>query len=256
MRYFVSDIHLGAGSPEEQLTTERAFCRWLDMVREDATELYLMGDIFDFWFEYRRVVPRGFVRVLARLAALSDRGVRVVFYTGNHDMWCYDYLERECGIELVRGPRVEVFDGRKVHLAHGDNLNVGNQPMLKLMNTIFRSSVARTLFSWLVHPDLALKFGHWWSGESRKSHNKTLMGVDNLSPLVEYARRHHAQNGDVEEYIFGHMHLPYTTREEGFRVLFLGDWSASEAVYATMGDDNILQLKTFTIDETVSRTSR
>ena len=95
MRYFVSDIHLGAGSSEERRRVEDAFCRWLDMVAKDAKELYLMGDIFDFWFEYRRVVPRGFTRVLARLAELSARGVRVVLFTGNHDMWCYDYLEVE-----------------------------------------------------------------------------------------------------------------------------------------------------------------
>lgn len=252
MRYFVSDIHLGAGTKAERRRVEDAFCRWLDMAGKDATELYLMGDIFDFWFEYHRVVPRGFTRVLARLAELSRRGVRVVLFTGNHDMWCYDYLAQECGVEIVRNPRVVELDGVKVHLAHGDNLNISGQPMLKLMNTIFRSSVARTLFSWLVHPDLALKFGLWWSGKSRKSHNKTLMGIDNLRPLVEYAREHNLKNGDVEHYIFGHMHLPHYLREERFEILFLGDWCGEEAVYATMNDDNNLKLNTFAIDETVS----
>lgn len=104
MRYFVSDIHLGAGTKAERRRVEDAFCRWLDMAGKDATELYLMGDIFDFWFEYHRVVPRGFTRVLARLAELSARGVRVVLFTGNHDMWCYDYLAQECGVEIMRTP--------------------------------------------------------------------------------------------------------------------------------------------------------
>ena len=252
MRYFVSDIHLGAGSAEQRRATERAFCRWLDIVAVDARELYLMGDIFDFWFEYRRVAPKGFVRVLSRLAEMTERGVRVVLYTGNHDMWCYDYLTEECGIEIVCEPRVEMFDAMPVHLAHGDNLNISGDVMLKLMNTMFRSRVARVVFSWLVHPDLALKFGQWWSGESRKSHSKSQMSVENLKPLVEYARQHHAVSGEVKHYIFGHMHLAHRAVVDDFEVLFLGDWSGSEAVYGVMGDDMQINLKTFTIDETVS----
>ena len=124
MIYFASDIHLGAGSSAEARATERAFCRWLDMVSEDATQIYLLGDIFDFWFEYKRVIPKGFVRVLGRLAELTDRGVRVVFFTGNHDMWCRDYLTKECGIEVYTNPRVMEVGGRVLHIAHGDNMNI------------------------------------------------------------------------------------------------------------------------------------
>ena len=253
MIYFVSDIHLGAGDSTQAQRTEQAFCRWLDTVGKDATHIYLLGDIFDFWFEYHRVVPQGFVRSLGRLAELSDRGVRITFYTGNHDMWCYDYFERECRIEIVKSPRIESVGGLKLHLAHGDNMNIKGNWLLKLMNTTFRSRVARWLFSWLVHPDLALKFGRWWSGKSRKSHGAEQITADRLDYLVDYARKHRNDNGDVVAYIFGHMHLPYRYADAtGLDVLFLSDWSQDKATYAALGDDNVLTLKTFDIDETIS----
>lgn len=251
MIYFVSDIHLGAGDAMVAKRTERAFCRWLDSVAVDARAIYLLGDVFDFWFEYRRVVPQGFVRVLGRLAALADRGVEVVLYTGNHDMWCYDYLTRECGIRVEFAPRVEKCRGCAIHLAHGDNLNINGQFMLRLMNGTFRSSVARWLFRWLIHPDLALKFGRWWSGRSRKSHGSGPVAVECLRPLQEYAERHHVEHGDVKRYIFGHMHLAHRCEFADAEVLFLSDWSQKEATYAVLDGDK-LELRTFHIDETIS----
>ena len=244
MIYFVSDIHLGAGTPSESRRTESAFCRWLDMVAADAQTIYLLGDIFDFWFEYRRVVPQGFTRVLGRLADLSARGVRIVLFTGNHDMWCYDYLTRECGIEIYRKPSVVEIGGKKLHLAHGDNMNVGNQPMLRLMNTCFRSRILRKLFSWCVHPDLALKFGQWWSGKSRKSHLKEHITPSSLEFLIDYARDYKRQNSAPDYVVFGHMHYPYDHAEEHLRVLFLSNWDA-EVKYAAMDREGNISLKTF-----------
>ena len=252
MIYFVSDIHLGAGGRERARRTETAFCRWLDMVASDAQAIYLLGDIFDFWFEYRRVVPQGHTRVLGRLADLSARGVKIVLFTGNHDMWCYDYLPRECGVEIIRKPSVVDVAGMRLHLAHGDNMNIKGQPMLRLMNGFFRSKVARWIFSWFIHPDIALKFGNWWSGKSRKSHGGERITPKSLDFLIDYAREHYAQNGDTEAYIFGHMHYPYEHAEGLFRVLFLSDWAGEKATYALLDGEKQLQLKTFTIDETVS----
>lgn len=252
MIYFVSDIHLGAGTPEQARRTERAFCRWLDMVAGDATELYLLGDIFDFWFEHHRVVPKGFVRVLGRLAELTDRGVRVVLFTGNHDMWCRDYLSKECGIEIYYRPEVVEIGTRTMHIAHGDNINIGNKPLLRAMNAMFRSGALRWMFSWLIHPDLALKFGAWWSGKSRKSHGAEPISVDMLGYLIEYARKHHAEDSRAQLYIFGHMHLAHRTQIENAEVLFLGDWSGDKAGYAVMTEQGDVELKQFDIDETVS----
>lgn len=252
MIFFVSDIHLGAGSSHQAQRTERAFCRWLDMVSNDATEIYLLGDIFDFWFEHRRVAPKGFVRVLGRIANLTDRGVRVVLFTGNHDMWCRDYLSKECGVEIYYRPEVMNIGGRTVHLAHGDNINIGNKLLLRAMNTMFRSGALRWMFSWLLHPDIALKFGAWWSGKSRKSHGTEPISEDMLDYLVEYARRCQRESHRSDYYIFGHMHLAHRAEIEDAEVLFLSDWSRGTAVYGVMDDNGEIRLKNFDIDETVS----
>ena len=251
MIYFVSDIHLGCADSEQSQRAERAFCRWLDMVAADAEAIYLLGDIFDFWFEYHRVAPQGFVRVLGRLAELSDRGVKVVFYPGNHDMWCLDYLERECGVRIEHKPNVEEVYGRRVHLAHGDNMNIKGQPMLKLMNALFRSRVARFLFRWLVHPDIAAYLGRMFSGKSRKSHGNRELPISIFDFLAEYAQKHHASHRDVEAYIFGHLHIPHRRQVDDCEVFFLSDWSRKEATYATIDSDGV-QLKNFKIDETIS----
>ena len=251
MIYFVSDIHLGCADAAVSRRAERSFCRWLDMVAKDAKAIYLLGDIFDFWFEYRTVAPQGYVRVLGRLAELTDRGVEVVFYAGNHDMWCLDYLTRECGVRVVLKPQVESIAGRSVHLAHGDNMNIKGQPMLRLMNSLFRSGVARWLFRWLIHPDFSMRLGRMFSGKSRKSHSNEIPSLAVLEPLKQYAKEHHKANGDVATYIFGHMHIPHHAVCEGVEMLFLSDWSREEATYAQM-DGSSVELKTFKIDETIS----
>ena len=143
MYYFASDIHLGAGDPETARRTERRFVAWLDAAGRDAEAIFLLGDIFDFWFEYRRVVPKGFVRTLGKLAELTDRGVRVVFFTGNHDMWVGDYLARECGVEIHTAPQEVTLAGQRLFLAHGDNMRIEGQPALRLLNTVFRSRTLR-----------------------------------------------------------------------------------------------------------------
>lgn len=247
MYYFASDIHLGGGTPERARSVERRFVAWLDAVAADAEAIFLLGDLFDFWFEYRRVVPKGHVRVLGRLAGLTDRGVRVVFFTGNHDMWVGDYLAAECGVEVVTAPRLVELAGRRLFLAHGDNMNVGRKPLLRLMNALFRSRVLRWLFAWLVHPDCAVRFGRWWSGKSRKSHAGEPLSETLTDPLVEYARAY-SRDHEVDCCIFGHMHIARDFREAGLRTLHLGAWEPGEAaVYAAMDDRGEIRLKQFPI---------
>ena len=203
--YFASDVHLGMGEAVSAKARERLFVTWLDSVSDDAKAIYLLGDIFDFWFEYRRVVPKGFVRTLSKLSELTDKGVEIHLFTGNHDMWMYDYLEKECGVVLHFKPEEIELCGKKLFLAHGDNMKVGRKPMLKLMNTVFRSRSIRWLFSWVVHPDLAMKFGQWWSGNSRKSHGHVsqFRGAD--EGLVAFAREY-VQSHSIDYFIFGHIH--------------------------------------------------
>ena len=152
MYYFASDIHLGAGGEAFAQQTERRFVRWLDDAAQDAEAIFLVGDVFDFWFEYRGVVPKGFVRTLGKLAELTDRGIRVVFFTGNHDMWVGDYLARECGVEIYTSPQQFCLNGKNVFIAHGDNMKIDGQPMLKDGREIKRQAGAvnySTLVDWL-----------------------------------------------------------------------------------------------------------
>ncbi len=252
MIYFASDIHLGAGDRRSARALEHRFVEWLDRAGRDAEAIFLVGDIFDFWFEYRRVVPKGFVRTLGKLAELTDRGIRVVFFTGNHDMWVGDYLARECGVEIFTSPQLLTLAGRRVFVAHGDNMNIDGQPVLKLLNRTFRSRTLRRLFSWGLHPDLALKFGQWWSRKSRQKHNDADerarltgrgQGFDErlTEPLIAYARQY-ASTHRVDHFVFGHMHFARDFREGGLHVVNLGGWEKSPS-YAVLDDGGELTLK-------------
>lgn len=244
MYYFASDVHLGAGDRQEACRTERRFVEWLEMVRVDAKAIFLLGDIFDFWFEYGKVVPKGFVRVLGKLAELTDSGVKIYFFIGNHDMWCRDYFESECGVKLIFKPQRMTLYGREVFIAHGDNMNIGRKPMLRLMNSGFRSKTLRKLFSWLVHPDLAMRFGRWWSEKSRLSHMNDVITPESLDFLVEYARDYKRENPSTDYVIFGHMHFPYEVKEEDMRILFLSNWEG-EVTYAMLDEKGQFTLKKF-----------
>lgn len=243
MIFFAADIHLGAGDARQARRTELLFDRWLDEVAPQAEAIYLLGDVFDFWFEYRRVVPKGHVRTLGRLAAWSDRGVKIVFLTGNHDMWVGDYLRSECGIEVRTEPGVVEHAGKRIFVAHGDNMNIAHLPVLRFMNAVFRSRTLRWLFSWLVHPDLAVCFGRWWSGKSRKGH-ACLPLSEGDNPLVGYARDHSDAHPEIDCYVFGHMHWPSQSVAGHARVVNLGCWG-EEGSYAVLDDAGRLTLKKY-----------
>lgn len=244
--YFTSDVHLGGGDKATARATERRFVAWLREVGEDAEAIFLLGDIFDFWFEYERVIPKGFVRALSEITRLTDRGVRVVFMAGNHDMWIREYLAEECGMELYTAPRIFEIAGRRVHVAHGDNLNVRGNIVLQLMNCTFRSSFVRAIFSAVVHPDLALKFGQWWSNSSRGCH-PVERGEDTIEslgvrPLVEYSERVQAER-PCDYYIFGHLHRRYTHDIGGAQVIFISDWGGDCVTYAELDADGVMNIK-------------
>ncbi|MFR9649046.1 MAG: UDP-2,3-diacylglucosamine diphosphatase [Rikenellaceae bacterium] len=224
MYYFVSDVHLRGGEAADVNSCESRFINWLDSIAPTAREIYLMGDIFDFWYEWRRVVPKGFVRVLAKFAQLTQQGVRIVFIAGNHDMWVRDYFTKECGVEIYTKAQIVEIGGKRLYVAHGDNLNIGSNIWLRLMNKTFRSSIARVLFSWLVHPDLALKFGSWWSNSSRKKHRPYKEGEHIGSEiLLSYVEQEDA-NLHCDYYLFGHMHTVVDKEVKGKRVMMINDW--------------------------------
>ena len=236
MYYFASDIHLGGADPAVARQTERRFVQWLKEIESDAEALFLLGDLFDFWFEYGRVVPKGFVRTLGQLAGMTERGIRVVLLTGNHDIWVRDYLQTECGVEVYTTPQVMTICGKRLFLAHGDNMNIKGQPMLHLMNRMFRSRMLRPLASWLIHPDLFIRFGRWWSGSSRKSHGQE-RDLRHLEPLVEYATQY---EHNIDYFIFGHMHIMAEVTEPK-HLFFLGDWQSQPNCLTMDGEGNITQ---------------
>lgn len=242
MYYFASDVHLGAGGKELSARTEARFVAWLDEVSHDAKEIWLLGDIFDFWFEYKRVVPKGFVRTLGKLAELSDRGIKIVLLTGNHDMWVRDYFTQECGVELHTKPVFTELAGKKLFIAHGDNMAIDGKPVLKFMNWGFRSAFIRWLFSTFFPKNAAVHLGQWWSGKSRKSH-----GGEYDSAMLEPLRSYGAELGrtkGTECCIFGHFHLADDRTIDGTRIIFLSDWSGNPT-YAAMTENGEITLKTF-----------
>lgn len=239
MHYFVSDIHLGSGDVAEQRRVERTFLDFLAKIEADAESLYLVGDIFDFWFEYKEVVPKGFVRVLGRLAELSDKGVKIVMLTGNHDMWVGNYLTEECGIELYTEPQTFTIAGKTIFVAHGDNMNIKGKPILRLMNAMFRSNWLRKSSARIIHPDNFIRFGKWWSGKSRKSHGGS-KDIKVLQPLINYAVEY-GQEHNVDYFIFGHLHYAADIQNNE-RILFMGDWHTQPS-YVALDNNGEIELK-------------
>lgn len=239
MYYFASDVHLGLngyGIGSESLSRERLLISWLDRVSADAEAIIFVGDLFDFWFEYKRVIPKGFSRLLGKLSELTDRGIAVHLFLGNHDMWAFDYLSSECGVILHHKEAVMDLDGRRVFVAHGDNL-ANKPPMVRVMNSAFRSKTVQWAFSNLMHPDLALRFGQWWSGSSRQSKSIKHTFRDEKEPLVAYAREYAEQHQDVDYFIFGHIHCAENYDiGNGRRAMFLGEW-IENPVYGIVSAD-------------------
>ena len=245
MYYFASDMHLGHGDAPSARRREEMLVRWLEQAATDATAIYLLGDVFDFWYEWQEVIPAGHVRLLGKLAELSDRGIEIHLFTGNHDMWQHGYLERECGVRLHYTPEQTLLAGRRVWIGHGDNLNIKGEPMLQLMNSIFRSKVIRALFSWIVHPDLSMRFGKWWSGSSRKSHGAAPAPEVANKSLVEYATQHpHAS--EIDLFIFGHTHAAAEYKSPHSLIYFLGEWIGSDTpTYGVLDGEGNFSLKQF-----------
>lgn len=220
--YFVSDVHLGlrASDPAE---VERRFLNFLDSLPENTKALYLLGDIFDFWYEYKYVIPRGHTRVLGKLAQLRDSGVDIYFFKGNHDIWAYNYFEKELGMKVLEQPYVVEIEGKKFCIGHGDGL--GHTPLgFRFIRSIFHNRLIQILFS-SIHPRWALGLGYAWSKSSRlanggESQVYQFKGVE--EPIYKFASTYPEK---VNYFIFGHFHTPVETPlPSGATLYILGDW--------------------------------
>jgi UDP-2,3-diacylglucosamine hydrolase len=241
-------MHLG--SPHgwaPSLDRERHLVRWLDEVAPDARAIYLAGDVFDFWFEYKKVVPKGFTRFLGKLGELTDRGIEIHLFMGNHDMWMTGYLEKECGVQVHRrGETVELY-GKKIYIDHGNRIMDREHPGSYLLGRCFHSPVLRWLFSRLVHPTYALRFGQWWSARSRVRYiGRPYVFQGEAESLVKYARGMLAAGEAVDYFVFGHIHCAedYNLDGEGRRAIFTGDWLHGRD-YAVLSPDGRMELKKF-----------
>ncbi|MBX7127499.1 MAG: UDP-2,3-diacylglucosamine diphosphatase [Cyclobacteriaceae bacterium] len=241
--YFASDFHLGTPTPQASLEREQRIVRWMDAARADAAAVFLLGDIFDFWFEYRKVVPRGFTRLLGRIADFTDNGIPVYIFTGNHDLWIFDYLPTEVGVQVFRDPVVLKTGAQRLLIGHGDGLGPGDNTY-KLLKKVFVSPVAHWLFARL-HPNFSIALAQAWSRQSRISNMKAgehFQGPEREYLLTWCKEQEAAQHHDY--YIFGHRHLPLDLEVSPVsRYVNLGEWVhfSTYAVY----DGTKVELCTF-----------
>ncbi len=221
--YFVSDVHLGAPALKNNRERELRFARWLDSIENDVSALFLLGDIFDFWYEYKKVAPRGFSRILSRIAGLTDRGIPVHFFTGNHDVWVFDYLPGETGVILHRKEFITEINGKKFFLAHGDGFDPDDKGYL-FLKKIFVNKTLQWLFSRL-HPNFAFYIAHKWSKSSRlgKMDEKEEFKVKNEG-MYKFAANY-LQKEYVDYFIFGHRHQMVNEKiDSKTNFILLGDW--------------------------------
>lgn len=226
--YFASDVHLGlAYNGADPLDRERRFAAWLVSIEADCEGLFLVGDIFDFWFEYKRVVPKGFVRVLGKLAAFCDRGIPVHFFVGNHDLWVRDYFEREIGMTVHTGPEVFTLYDKQIYIAHGDGLGKTGDWKYSLLQRIFHSRFLKRVFSTILHPNVMIRFGHWWSSHNRHGRKEGVAHVfrGEQEPIVRFARVYIAGHPETSYLVCGHIHTPVNHRlSDRSSVVILGEW--------------------------------
>ncbi|HHM20521.1 MAG TPA: UDP-2,3-diacylglucosamine diphosphatase [Bacteroidetes bacterium] len=244
--YFVSDFHLGAQGRLDSRERERQIVRWLDEIRANAGELYLVGDVFDYWFEYDRAVPKGFVRLLGKLAELRDGGLPIYFFTGNHDMWMFRYLDEELGIPIYRQPVVRQINGKRFFIGHGDGLGPGDYGY-KFIKAVFGHPFNQWLFARL-HPNFGLWLMRYFSGSSRQS--RPPLGNfkgENGERLVQFCNDR-LDKEYFDYFVFGHRHLPidYTLKNGKSRYINLGEWLHFNS-YAVFDGEN-MEVKFFEND--------
>lgn len=240
--YFASDQHFGAPTREASLSREVKFVQWLDEIKKDADVLFLLGDLFDFWFEYKTVVPKGFIRVLGKIAELKDAGIEIHFFVGNHDLWMHNYFENELGIPVYRKPKEFLLNGKTFLIGHGDGLGPGDNSY-KRMKKVFTNPFSKWLYRWL-HPDIGMKIGHYLSVK-----NKLISGDEDVDFLGEnewlllYCKRK-LEKKHYDFFIFGHRHLPLEIDiNPSSKYINTGDW-VNHFTYVVFDKDK-LELKTF-----------
>ena len=240
--YFASDFHLGAPNYTSSREREDRLVQWLDMIRADAAEVFLMGDVFDFWFEYKTVIPKGYTRFLGKLAELADAGIKIYLFKGNHDMWMFDYFTKEFGAVIISDELIIERNGKKFYLHHGDGLGPGDK-FYKILKKIFRSKLCQWLFA-RIHPNFGVGLANKWSSQSRIANiDKNESVPEHQEWLVTYSREL-LQTQYYDYFIYGHRHKPLDIQlDNKSRYVNLGEWVYASSYAEFDGEE--LTLKYF-----------
>ncbi len=237
MIYFISDTHLGLNYGKlTDIEREKHLCSFLDSIKGDCEELFLLGDIFDFWFEWNRTVPQGFVRTLAKLADFTDSGIKVHFFTGNHDLWIENYLSDHIGLTLHRGTATIERQSKRLFLSHGDT-QYKNRGFSKFLEVLFRSHTAKWLGQRLIHPDLMVRFGQGWSSSNRRNRGEVAHNFTGESDnWVRVSREILTTDPDIDYFVYGHLHCPIIYNlSDSKQMIVLGEW-VENPTYGTLSD--------------------
>lgn len=239
--YFLSDFHLGAKYIDNPRKQEQRIVSFLESIRNDAKEIYLLGDILDYWFEYRYVVPKGYVRFFGKIAELADSGIKIYWFIGNHDIWIFDYLPSELGVEIVDGSQIKQIDGKTFFIAHGDGLGDESRSF-RMLRAFFRNRFCQRLYAG-IHPRWTVPFALNWSRSNRVNGEDRPFGCD--EPLQRFVTNY-KEDQKIDYFVFGHRHVAVDKSiGNKSRLIILGDWIKlySYAVY----DGNDLRLQFFTV---------
>lgn len=248
--YFASDFHLGYPVGDESRQREQRIVRWLDSIKHDAAHIYLLGDLFDFWYEYKYAVPKGFIRFQAKLMELREMGIPITIFTGNHDLWMFGYFEEEFGIPVIDNPISLIINGKHFHIGHGDGLGPGDYHY-KFLKKIFTSKICQFLYSQLP-VSIALGFGFLWSDyRKKKNAHRVEVFLNEKEWIWTYCKEVEAMTSH-DFYIFGHRHLPLDlpVGTNGGRYINLGEWFGYDT-YAVF-DGTTVHLKKYTAENPFS----
>ena len=235
--YFASDFHLGIHTASKQhgIDRENKIIRWLNSIEKDAQAIFLVGDIWDFWFEYTHVIPKGSVRFLGKIASLVDKGIPVYFFTGNHDLWMFHYFQEELSVEVYNKPIELLINDTAFLIGHGDGLGPGDT-IYKILKKIFTNGISQWIFKW-IHPDIGISLARWWSKSSRiKKIGTDEEFLGEKEYLIQYCKAKETEK-HRDFYIFGHRHMPLDIKiTKDSRYFNLGEWVHSFTFGAFDGD--------------------
>jgi UDP-2,3-diacylglucosamine hydrolase len=238
--YFASDFHLGAPDAKSSTEREKIIVQWLDEIEDTASHIFLVGDIFDFWFEYKHTIPKGFNLFLSKISQLRQKGIHIYFFTGNHDMWMFDYFPKEYGIPILRKNQIIKVGSKSILIGHGDGIGPGDH-FYKFLKAFFANSICQFLFEW-IHPNLGMSLAKFWSNKSRiNNKNKDDEFYEEKEHILVYCKEM-VKKMDFDYFIFGHRHLPLDIDiTDKSKYINLGEWVNYNTFAEFDGDQMILK---------------